>query len=349
MVDEKIAYYEYTDPDTGVHIKSETDSLNGNISVTLPDYSKYSYVDTKTGKTLSYGYVLDIKADSISEKLGTNVNITYNIPTSGKADGDALPIVLKNNILIDADGDGEKDDPGFAWQGNNYSSNDNSTGTVIQAIGDGNVVFEMGNIGKDGKLTTYNTSKDSDIKVVTYVAGQKEVVGNEKQCAEIGGGGVLTDTNVGNMLQSGSSVPKDGYFNQIMLVSNMNDGVAVDMARQNNAFCGYIYAPNAELNNYDASGETEPIFGGMIVSTYKADLSKLYYAEPKPSAISSMLGNLISGSNGNNNTSSTTIVIPGSTVGWVVDPTPPTGGTYTDVAPDDGKYNWEFRGSNFVG
>ncbi len=330
----KILYYEYSDPDTGLYIVSETSDLNGNISVTIPYNAD--------------GYVLDIDADSISGSLGNNVNITYNIETSDDPEADAMPIILKNNILVDADGDGEEDDPGFSWQGNNYASNDNSSGTIIQTIGDGNVVLEMANLDADGNPVRYDPNKDGQYTVVTYVAGQKEVVGTEAQCAVIGAGGNLTSDAVNTMLQSGTSIPKDEYQNRIMLVSNMNDGIAVDAARQNNAFCGYIYAPNGELNNYDASGETAPIFGGMIVSTYNAELSKLYYAEPKPSTISSMLKSLDlwtpGGDSGDGTT--TTVTIPGSWDTWSTPPTPPGPGTWGDPV-DTGE--WEMKGSNFVG
>lgn len=329
---ETILYYEYNDPDTGLNIKTENDNLNGNVSVTIP-YDKD-------------GYMLDINAESISSMLGCNVNITYNIETSDDASAEAMPIVLKNNILIDADGDGVEDDPGFAWQGNNYSSNDNSEGTKVVAVGKGNIVLEMANIDKNGNYAPYDPNKYNEFTTVTYVAGQKEVVGNEAQC-ELIGGGQLNDSNVGQMLQSGTSTPKSEYQNQIMLVSNLNNGIAVDMARQNNAFCGYIYAPNGELNNFEASGETEPIFGGMIVSTYNADLSKLYYAEPKPSTISSMLGSLdLWAPGGNSGGTTTTITVPDIPGIPPTPPPPPGPGTFGD--PQDTGL-WNFKGSNFVG
>ena len=331
----KILYYEYSDPDTGLYIVSETADLNGNVSVTIP-YNED-------------GYVLDIDAESIESSLGCNVNITYNIETSDDPDADAMPIVLKNNILVDSDGDGEEDDPGFSWQGNNYGSNDNSSGTIIQTIGDGNVVLEMANLDKDGKPVPYDPNKDGDYTVVTYVAGQKEVVGTEDQCAVIGAGGNLTQDKVNSMLQDGTSTPLEQYNNRIMLVSNKNDGVAVDAARQNNAFCGYIYSPNGELDNYAANGETAPIFGGMIVSTYNAELSKLYYAEPKPSVISHLISGLDFWS-------------PDSSAGSYTPDIPATEGEEPD---GDGVYvtsnnsvtgdktsfadTWAFGGSNFVG
>lgn len=327
----KVLYYEYSDLDTGLYIKSENDNLNGNVSVTIP-YNED-------------GYVLDIDAESISGSLGNNVNITYNIETSDDPDADAMPIILKNNILVDSDGDGEEDDPGFSWQGNNYASNDNGEGTIIQSIGDGAVVLEMANLDKDGKPVPYDPNKDGDYTVVTYVAGQKEVVGTDDQCAVIGAGGNLTSDKANSMLKPGTSVPYDEYQNRIMLVSNKNDGVAVDAARQNNAFCGYIYSPNGELNNYAANGETAPIFGGMIVSTYNAELSKLYYAEPKPSIISNLISGLDYWS-------------PDSTQGTQtpdIDATEGNGGVYVtnnnSVTGDLTSFadTWAFGGSNFVG
>ena len=328
-----VLYYEYNDPDTGLNIRSEDNNLNGNISVNIP-YNEN-------------GYVLDIDAESISSTLGCNVNITYNIETSDDSTKDAMPIVLKNNILIDADGDGQADDPGFSWQGNNYASNDNSQGTIVQTLGDGNVVFEMGNLDANGNLVKYDPNKDGDITVVTYVAGQKEVIGTEAQCGVVGADGNLTESEVNSMLQSGTSIPKDEYQNRIMLVSNKNNGIAVDAARQNNAFCGYIYAPNGELNNYAANGETAPMFGGMIVSTYNAELSKLYYAEPKPSIISSMLGSLnLWSPGGGGNGANVTITVPDSWSSWSTPPTPPGPGTWGTPQNTD---EWNEKGSNFVG
>ncbi len=328
-----VLYYEYNDPDTGLNIRSEDNNLNGNISVNIP-YNEN-------------GYVLDIDAESISSTLGCNVNITYNIETSDDSTKDAMPIVLKNNILIDADGDGQADDPGFSWQGNNYGSNDNSQGTIVQTLGDGNVVFEMGNLDANGNLVKYDPNKDGEITVVTYVAGQKEVIGTEAQCGVVGADGNLTESEVNSMLQSGTSIPKNEYQNRIMLVSNKNNGMAVDAARQNNAFCGYIYAPNGELNNYAANGETAPMFGGMIVSTYNAELSKLYYAEPKPSIISSMLGSLnLWSPGGGGNGANVTITVPDSWSSWSTPPTPPGPGTWGTPQNTD---EWNEKGSNFVG
>ncbi len=331
-----ILYYEYYDTDSGLHIKTEDDNLNGNVSVTIP-YNKN-------------GYMIDIDAASIDSMLGTNVNITYNLETSNDPTADAMPVVLKNNILIDSDGDGEEDDPGFAWQGNNYSSNDNSDGTKVVAVGKGNVVLEMANIDKNGNYVPYDPNKFDEYEVVTYVAGQKEVVGNEAQCNKIGGGGNLKNS-YSAMLQSGTSTPKDEYQNQIMLVSNCNDGIAVDMKRQNNAFCGYIYAPNGELANYDPNGadwgESTPIFGGMIVSTYNAQLSNLIYAEPKPSIISNMLGSLdLWAPGGNGGGSTTTITVPDIPGTPPTPPPPPGPGTLGDPENTD---LWNFKGSNFVG
>ncbi len=331
-----ILYYEYFDTDTGLYIVTETPDLNGNVSVTIP-YKQD-------------GYMIDIDAASIDSMLGPNVNITYNIQTSDDPTATAMPVVLKNNILIDADGDGAEDDPGFSWQGNNYNSNDNSDGTKVVAVGSGNVVLEMANIDKNGNYVPYDPNKYNEYQTVTYVAGQKEVVGNEAQCNLIGGGGNLKD-NYSTMLQSGTSIPKDEYQNQIMLVSNLNGGIAVDVKRQNNAFCGYIYAPNGELANYDPNGadwgESTPVFGGMIVSTYNAQLSNLIYAEPKPSIISNMLGSLNLWAPGGGGGGTTTTVTVPEIPGTPPTPPPPPGpGNWGDPQDTD---IWNFKGSNFVG
>ncbi len=353
-----ILYYDYTDPNTGVRYYADYQGLIGNcqnVTITLPPYSKYSYKDTNTGKTVSEGYVLDIKADSLSTVDG-NATINYEIPTSGDPNGAALPIVLKNNIVYDYVNNKANENynggklaknevKGFSWQGTKV--NDESLKTRVTAIGDGNVVFEMANLDENGNLVVYDSTNDSEIEVVTYVSGNLEMVGNKKQQEHITN---LTSEAFKNDIAgmyANEPVPKEGYFNQFMLVSNMNDGLAVDGDKSNNLFCGYVYAPNGIFSNM-GNGQVSPVFGGMIVSTYNSKQSNLYYAEPKPSVISSMLGNLVSG-NGGGNSSSTTIVIPGNVESWTVDPTPPSGGEYTDCAPVNGKYDWNFKGSNFVG
>ena len=87
------------------------------------------------------------------------------------------------------------------------------------------------------------------------------------------------------------SVPESGYDNQFMLVSNINNGIAYNARKIQNVFCGYVYAPNGVYDNYIAT-KTTPVFGGMIVSTYKTQQAYLYYAEPKPKAIQDMLKSL---------------------------------------------------------
>lgn len=357
--DGNILCYDYTDPNTGVRYYADyqQDNLTNckDVTITLPPYSKYSYVDAKTGKTVSKGYVLDIKADSLNTVNG-NATVNYEIPTSGDANGAALPIVLKNNIVYDyennvaSEDDGDKltdkEVKGFSWQGTKV--NDESFQTRITAIGDGNVVFEMANLDEKGNLVVYDSTKDSDIEVVTYVSGNLEMVGNEKQQKYITNlrSEEFKDDIAG--MYANEPVPKEGYFNQFMLVSNMNDGLAVDGDKSNNLFCGYVYAPNGVFSNM-GNGQVAPVFGGMIVSTYNSKQSNFYYAEPKPSVISSMLGNLVSGNGGNGSSNSTTIVIPGNVESWSIEGTPPSGGAYTDCAPVNGKYDWNFKGSNFVG
>ena len=365
----QISHYEYTDPLTGLHIISDSNNLaTSNITVTLPSYDQYAYIDTETGEKKCKGYTLDIVGDGILEMLGSNTNIEYNIPTSSDPNAGAMPIVLKDNTAIDADKDpnGKKNDPAFSWfdgvienadpskLGAGFKGQDgkpnfegNGSKTVIQTTGEGNVVFEMANIDKDDKYVPYDPNKYNEYQSVSYITGQKEVVGTQKQCEAVGAEGNLKD-NYSKMLQSGTSIPKDEYQNKIMLVSNRNGGIGYDARRQNNAFCGYIYAPNCQLANYDPDGKdwghSAPVFGGMIVSTYDAQLSYLYYAEPKPSIMSNMLGSLDFWKPGNTNKTDPTPDIPAT------EGTEPDGnGVYLNGPDDTIRGSWNAKGSNFVG
>lgn len=322
--------------DTSTHLKIEADGTamnTGNFVVTIP----FNY----------NGCALDIDTSD----LGNSVNVTYKIETEGTlADGTTgagtMPIVLLDNITAP---DGSK---GFSWQGDSYSTN-SDTWSVI-ADGDGNVVFEMANIDASGNYVPYNPNNYENLTSVQYVAGEKEVVGTQAQYDVLGPEGIEASfngstitSNADVMYQSGTSIPKTEYENHFMLVSNANNAVGIDMARIDNTFCGYIYAPNAELNNYYANGGTNPVFGGMIVSTYTSDESYLFYAEPKPSLISEMLGSLTSSIAGSTPASPGTPATPDIPGTPGVAPTDPPGtGTWHSPIPAD---YWNVAGSNYVG
>ncbi len=321
-VDDAIDHYEYSDPSTGLVIKTEDGNQQSPVTVGLP-------YDPD-------GYVLNLKNVT---GMG-NAPITYEVETGDEP----VQIVLAGNIDV-KDENGQVTGKGFSWKGDRYDSNDYSVQVV--AKGDGNVVFEMANMKKDDSSDTpvqYDPTHYGDYETVQYVAGRKEVVGNEAQVAYIGTDGNLNDKASG-MLQTGTSTPKAGYDNQFVLVSNANGTTAVDAKRQGNAFCGYVYAPNGVYDNNCGDGAA-PVFGGMIVSTYTSNLAKLYYAEPKPSAINEMLGSMISSTPGGN--AGGTPAIPPVPEVPATDPIPdPDGdGTWEDPQPTD---KWFVAGSNYVG
>lgn len=172
----------------------------------------------------------------------------------------------------------------------------------------------MATIDSSGNYVPYDPTSYDTLGSVQYITGNKEIVGTDDQVSYIDSKGFTNDENqYTGMLQTGTSVPQAKYQNQIMLISNVNKDVAIDSARQNNAFCGYLYAPNGEFNNNSGSGNA-PFFGGMIVSTYHSTLSKLVYAEPDPNMISNIIGSA---------------------------PTPTPPGTKTET--------WEHKGNNYIG
>lgn len=303
-----------------MYAPSDNNALSnaGDLTINIP------YNDKKDTEGNSYGWTLEI-ADTFDDYNG-NGKITYNID-SGSDPKKSMPIVLKDNILIDEKtGTATTDSSGvksFSWRGSGEfagqaGNNDNATNIV--ATGTGNVVFEMANINKlaDGTTAYGPYNENTTQTVVRYMAGSKEVVGNAAQVGLIEADGyqLSVDQNTGELtgnsaaMMGSNSTPNSGYDNQFMLVSNYNNGTAVDVARQNNVFCGYVYSPNGDLSGIKwvevngelkevDCGQTNPIFGGMIVSTYNSKLSPLVYAEPQVSRISSMISSLYS-EDGNN-------------------------------------------------
>ena len=260
-----------------------------------------------------------------------------------------MTVVLAPNITNSDDGK-----PSFSWRGDAY--NNGSGWTDVAVTGDGNVVFEMANYRTDsngnpilngGELdyTPYNPNNYDTIGTTRYVASQKEVVGTENQVNYINN---QETNNLSGMMQSGTSIPKDEYQNRIMLVSNSRADRAIDANRQNNTFCGYIYAPNGEYYISEGTNSNmSPVFGGMIVSTYNASKATMTYAEPKPSSIKNMLGSLVGYTSGGSGGTPGTPPIPD------IPPTPPTppANEPTDFVGDDEKQglNWQYIGSNYLG
>ncbi len=225
----------------------------------------------------------------------------------------AMTIVLKGNFN-DSGAGAVVDNHGFnafSWTGKKkLGSNPYVTKVLLVDDTDftssavGEVVFEMGNISSG--YTDPETSKNYPDKsympyrkpykdgstpktpvkaVVTYYMSQKEFIGTLDQYD-----GAATEPwekmdTIKTYFDKGSD-PKAKYDNRVMLVSNKNNGLAIDGLRMGNLLCGYIYAPNSALYNY-GDGKL-PVFGGMIVSDYAAIDAYYLYAEPNPEYIISL-------------------------------------------------------------
>lgn len=279
-------------------------SKNSKAIVSIP------YIET--------GYILDIPKAGL-DTLGNSIDITYNID-SGSDPKKSVPIILKDNVMVNenssnptTDGTGVR---AFSWSkaadikqtahglGVVAASATLNPGTLDYASQTGtagNIVFEMANIDESGNCVPYDENAKQE--VVRYVASNMSFVGTLAQQQVIANNSKYQpDASKAAGLLNADSTFKDGYDNQFMLVSNANDKVAYDGSEQNNMFCGIVYAPNGEFKNIpkndDGSegnnGGTNPILGGMIVSTYNAKLSPLIYAEPRPSRVNSMIGSLYS-------------------------------------------------------
>lgn len=331
----------YKDEDKGLEINLGKKNGNKYEGTGSPKTVTIEIDATKYEK----GLMLDIDG-GIGNYIDTNSSdISYEINTE---DGKTVPIVLKDNTTAP---DGDK---GFSWKGDGYLNN--AKGVDVKVKGKGNVVFEMANYDDSTNPPTYKPYKADDYDKydsVEYIAASKELIGTEEQVDYLKehGGYKPSESDIDGMYQDkNTGTPKEEYFNRIMMVSNRNNETAFDAARQDNLFCGYIYAPNGHYNNMSGDGGN-PLFGGMIVSTYHSNIVHLYYAEPKPSLINSMLGSLSSSvPGGGGGGTPATPDIPGTpdipaTPG--TPPTPPPGtGTWGTPTPAD---FWAIEGSNYVG
>lgn len=329
-----------------------TDSSGNTYTVTISKGPGQGDDVTVSIPYISEGVFIDIDAEGMfgnGSPVDSNANIRYEVEGGPSTGSDAMTVVLAPNITNSDDGK-----PSFSWRGDAY--NNGSGWTDVAVTGDGNVVFEMANYRTDsngnpilngGELdyTPYNPNNYDTIGTTRYVASQKEVVGTENQVNYINN---QETNNLSGMMQSGTSIPKDEYQNRIMLVSNSRADRAIDANRQNNTFCGYIYAPNGEYYISEGTNSNmSPVFGGMIVSTYNASKATMTYAEPKPSSIKNMLGSLVGYTSGGSGGTPGTPPIPD------IPPTPPTppANEPTDFVGDDEKQglNWQYIGSNYLG
>lgn len=334
-----------------------TDSSGNTYTVTISKGPGQGDDVTVSIPYISEGVFIDIDAAGMfgnGSPVDSNANIRYEVEGGPSTGSDAMTVVLAPNNTSD---DGK---PSFSWRGDNYNSG--SGWTDVAVTGDGNVVFEMANYRTDDKgnpvdengnaispdefsdyqYTPYNPNNYDTIGTTRYVAAQKEVVGTEEQVDYIGN---RETNNLSGMMQDGTSIPKDEYQNRIMLVSNSRVDRAIDANRQNNTFCGYIYAPNGEYYISEGTNSNmSPVFGGMIVSTYNASKATMTYAEPKPSSIKNMLGSLVGYNTGGSDGTPGTPGVPG------------TPGT-PDTDPDQNEWKWvwsggidmEYIGSNYLG
>lgn len=347
IVDDVITHYEANF--SGITVKTSGDALDaGTVTIDIPFKEN--------------GYCLDI-----SNFPNGSLDAVYNIGTDSTPDDKGkyttMPIVLKSNIdntMINSEGKPICDyDLGFSWDGvHTGNSNEvqviaaptDSSGNILKkpdgTLADhninnmGNIIFEMGNYNTEtNKYEPYNPANNSTSKSVVYNAGQKIVVGTKAQVDKIGIDGIMTDTDYADMTTNGvpNTTPVD-YNSKFMLVSNADGETAVDASMINNAFCGYVYAPNGKYNIYGSSGGKNPIFGGMIVSNYDIELADFYYAEPKPSMIANTIGALNKWGAENSD--------PSVTESFTVTETdiPSSGQVGSNIIAD-----WDLVGSNYVG
>lgn len=212
----------------------------------------------------------------------------------------------EDNDTVDANGYNA-----FSWKGNPYS---NSSYTHVElmpydtqanGVGTfGSVVFELGNYEKaTGTYCAYDASKSALYDSVVYYMDEMSVVGTRDQILQINN--QVQSPDIFKTMLNGAkplvdTVNKRDYNDKIILVSNKNNGIAIDATRQNAGFCGYIYAPNGVYRNTAATNDSVQIFGGMIVSTYELGMANYVYAEPIPSVIEDAFSALKESSVGNN-------------------------------------------------
>ncbi len=337
---------------TGTFTVTDSKNIDHNIEVVVNGNDrkdvtiKIPYVEE--------GILLDIDANNMFSIIDSNAEIKYEIGEGSPA-GKTMSVVLADNITVeDSDEGGNKTSTrAFSWRGNNY--NTGSGWTDVSVMGEGNVTFEMANYSHDDpdNYIPYDPNNYKNIGTVSYVAAQKEAVGTQDQVkyivehAETDGKSFKSKLKA-EMLNSGTSTPKEEYQNRVMLVSNARGNKAINYDRQNNMFCGYIYAPNGEFfTGANTNSNVPPIFGGMIVSTYDAKKTDYVYAEPKPSLISQMLGSLVGSQAGSSGGTEGTPDIPGTPD---TPPTPPDD-SYVTWAGSEGMYgyDWQYQGTNYLG
>ncbi len=348
----------YTDSTGKVVYKEEcTIYSDGSVSVTYDDGTKakatengaeYTMKDgtvitatvgTKGGKPLvtldvpynEAGYLLGLDLGSYANG-GTHMEYNFNVPDKGKT----MPVVLKanfndgnKNIATDENGNNS-----FSWR---QGDTGNGCSSDVKLVGEGNVMFELGNYNKDdGKYVSYTpettkttledgttvdiydyTKLQNDVETAKYFICEQETVGTEKQVEKVEGKWQQAN-NLQDMLIKDTSTPASGYENRIMLVSNKNSGVAIDNNHLDNTFCGYLYAPNGVYDQGQSNGGNSPVFGGMIVSSYNTMLSNFIYCEPQPSVISQLLGSMTHATPGSGSSGGTTTTTTTTTEGkWV--------------------------------
>ena len=258
-----------------ITVKTESNNIDGEdckITVTIP-YTEDGY----SFSIADFG----VSSEEDGFTMSGNENIKYVF--EGVPDGETMPVVLRDNATVKR---GEENIPSFKWQ-NDPSSNGNSAQILTSGTG-GNISFEMANYTTDanGNKTykPYVVGEYDKFNTVVYEAGAKEFVGSTEQFEKVGIEADLTDGIVNTLVDPVTKLPlSDDLGNKFALISNANGKLAVDSGRKNNAFLGYVYAPNGTYDNDTNGGSgTKPVLGGMIVSEYSSQLSDIYYADPTP-------------------------------------------------------------------
>ena len=237
---------------------------------------------------------------------------SYNFETK---QGKTMPVVLKANfndgtstIADDGTTDGSGNNA-FSWSGEKNGSSASGYNNVVKLLKDGsdygNVTFEIGNYAKtvDDKGTadtsddeevwkyvpaTISGMKSGTITTPIYYEGENLRIGTEDQISFLPNDIANIKDGLNGMLDGSTSYPKSEYTNHVMLISNKNNGVAVDGSTKGHVLCGYLYAPNG-IYNVKVGSQSSPVFGGMIISIYDCKESWFTYASPDPEIIKSLL------------------------------------------------------------